>query len=364
MKKWAHFNLIAAVAAVLVWAALMAPAQAFEASVSGQVNQLIMWADNGDESDFFIADNDNSSTRFRFRGSEDFERFKIGFRIELEAERNSSSKLDIPNTGDGDFNFNDRWLDAYFDTSFGKISIGKGDGAANGTSEIDLSGTSVITYSEINATAGDFIFLESGTKQKSDITVDDTRNNFDGLSRNERLRYDTPAFGGFSVAGSVTNGDAWELAGYYDSEFGDHKIAAAIGYVDTQDRGSSEFTQMGLSASWLMPFGLNLTAAYGTRNFEGETKDDRVADGKSEDATNYYIKLGYKWSIHALSIEYGMTEDLDEKDDESSNYGVAYVVKPWKGVELYAAGRVYTLDRQGVDFEDISQIMAGTRIKF
>jgi hypothetical protein len=342
--------------------ALLAPAHAFEASISGQVNHLVMWADNGKDSEFFIADNDNSSTRFRFTGSQDFERLTAGFTMEMEAERNSSSKLNIAESAfdeksdDGDFNFNDRKLEAYFKGGFGKFSIGKGDGAANGTSEVDLSGTSVIMYSGVNDTAADFQFVDEDTGLQSGVSVDATRSNFDGLSRNERVRYDTPSFAGFSAATSITNGDAWELAGRYAGEFGGgHKVAAAIGYIDTKDRDTTKRTQLGLSASWLLPFGLNLTAAYGSADFD---------EAGREDATNYYVKLGYKWGIHAVAVEYGMTEDLDQKDDESDNYGVAYVIKPWKGVELYAAGRVFKLDRTGANFDDISQIMGGTRIKF
>jgi predicted porin len=324
-----------------------------------------MWADNGEDSDFFVADNDNSSTRFRFTGSEKFDKVKVGFKIELEAQRNPSHKLDIPNTGDGSgFNIDDRWLEASFDTNFGKISLGKGDGAANNTSESDLSGTKVIMYPSANVTAGGFSFVNSATREKSNTQIGDTRNNFDGLSRNDRVRYDTPSFGGFKLSTSVTNGNAWEVAGRYKNEIGGHKFLVSAGYVDTEDRGSSEYSQLGASAAWLSPFGLNLMVAYGNRDYSGSTEADRLADGKTEDATNYYAKLGYRWGIHAIAVEYGITKDLDEKDDDSSNYGLAYVIAPWKGVELFAAGYVYSLDRNNVEFEDINQIMTGTRIKF
>ena len=55
---------------------------------------------------------------------------------------------------------------------------------------------------------------------------------------------------------------------------------------------------------------------------------------------------------------------LDLKGDKSTNLGVAYVVTPWGGVDFYGAIRSYTLDQIGPDPENISQIMAGTRIKF
>ncbi len=64
-------------------------------------------------------------------------------------------------------------------------------------------------------------------------------------------------------------------------------------------------------------------------------------------------------------MEWGQTDDLNAKGDESSNVGAAYVITPWKGVELYAMGRVYELDRSsGPSIEDITVIMAGTRVKF
>lgn len=352
--------------ALALWVAVMAvvafstTAQAFEASVTGQVDQMVMWTDNGEDSKFFVADNDNSSTRIRFTGADEYDWGKIGFTMEIEAQRNASNRLDIPDEGeawdDGNFEWNDRKLEAYVDSRFGKISLGKGDGAANNTAESDLSGTAVAGFSDTNATTGGFSFIDSNTKAKV-TTVGNTRNNFDGLSRNERLRYDTPSFGGFSLAASITNGEAYEFAGFWEGDMADNKFIVTAGYVDAQDREPADdtFAQWGASASWLAPFGLNLTAAYGSRNFELASK---------EDATNYYLKLGWIFGIHAVAVDYGMTEDLEQNEDESSNYGLFYVVKPWKGVELFAAGRVYSLDREGVDLEDISQIYAGTRIKF
>jgi hypothetical protein len=194
--------------------------------------------------------------------------------------------------------------------------------------------------------------------------VEDTRNDFDGLGRNERLRYDTPNFAGFTFAGSVTNGDAWEVAAFYAGELGGQRLAASAGYVDTRDRGTTEYWQFSSSASWLAPFGLNLTASFGYRKYQGQTEQIRLLSGQTDDTQNYYFKVGWKLDIHAVALEFGQTDDLELAGDESKNVGVAYVVTPWNGVELYAAARVYELDRFNASYEDVSQIMAGTRIKF
>jgi hypothetical protein len=365
MKRTALYFGMAFVLAAL----LAAPAFALEAKLSGQVNQMAMWADDGDNDDFFVTDNDSSSTRIRFTGEETFGAVKAGVQVEIEAQRNASNLLTIDQNNDGSggsggFEWNDRWLNVYFDTKVGKFEIGKGDSAANNTTEVDLSGTSVITYSDINATAGGFVWRNSdGTAFRNTLTsasspnddsIGETRNNFDGsLSRTERLRYNTPTFGGLYLAGSVANGDAYDASVWYTAElYG--KLAAAIGFTDMAQRAA--YTQAGGSISWLAPFGLNLTAAYGRRYLDNSPRNN---------PTSYYGKVGYKWDIHAVSVEYGVTEDLIVDEDEATNYGAAYVINPWKPVEFYAAYRIYMLDADGVDDpEDIQQVMAGTRIKF
>jgi len=118
---------------------------------------------------------------------------------------------------DGSSDFKERKMEAYFQMDFGKITIGQGDGAANGTSEQDLSGTGVIMYSGVSDTGGSIQFRDSDDNPISSLGA--TRSNFDGLSRNDRLRYDTPKFGGVGFSVSSANGDAYELAARYSSEY-------------------------------------------------------------------------------------------------------------------------------------------------
>ena len=331
------------------------PVQAVEVKLSGQVNRAIMWADNGNDSEVFNVDNDNSSTRFRFTGSEEVnDSVKVGVVWENEYQSNASNNVDIGQENDGTSNFSDRKLEAYFMMPFGKVSIGQGDGAGNGTSEEDLSGTSVIMYSGVGDTSGSINFRDNDDNVIA--TIGSTRSNFDGLSRNDRLRYDTPKFGGATLSVSGTNGDAYELAARYSGDFdGLGKITAAIAFVDANKRADPEYTQIGGSVSWLHTSGINLTVSSGSRDI----------DNTGTDPVNYYGKLGYKFDIHAIAVEYGVTEDLAQDKDESKNYGLAYVIKPWNGVEFYGTYRMYELDRNGTsNIEDIRQVMVGTRVKF
>jgi len=209
------------------------------------------------------------------------------------------------------------------------------------------------TYSDIGTTAAGVTFVDS--TGASVATVGSVHANFDGLSRNDRLRYDSPKLGPVILSASATNGDAWELAARVTTELENiGKIAAAIGYVDSQDRSTPEFDQIGASISWLHDTGVNLTLVYGVRDPDGGIE-----------AENYYAKLGYKRGKHAVSVEWGQTDDLAAAGDEANSYGAGYVFNVYKGIELYAGYRLYELDRSsGLSIEDINILMAGTRVKF
>jgi len=333
---------------------IVAPVYAVSFKISGQIDRAVEYVDNGVDSEWFHVDNDNSSTRFRFVGSEEIGNgITAGIVWETEFESNTSRAIDVGQNSDGSSDFKERKLEAYFSGAWGKATIGQGDGAANGTTEIDLSGTALVTYSDIGTTAAGVTFVESdGTPV---ATVGSVHANFDGLSRNDRLRYDSPKLGPVTLSASATDGDAWELAARLSTEMeGFGKIAGAIGYVDAQDRATPTYDQIGASISWLHDTGVNLTLAYGSRDTDG-----------GRDAENYYAKLGYKFGKHAVSIEWGRTDDLAAAGDEASSYGAGYVFNAYKGIDLYAGYRLYELDRSsGLSIEDINVLMAGTRVKF
>jgi hypothetical protein len=92
----------------------------------------------------------------------------------------------------------DVWIEKW-----GTLRLGQGDTATNGTSEVDLSGTDVAAYSSVDDVGGNFEFRDNGVG--TGITVSDSRSNFDGLSRKDRVRYDTPKWAGFFASGSVGN---------------------------------------------------------------------------------------------------------------------------------------------------------------
>jgi len=360
MKKRLSLGLTIMVfsAATLVF---LTPAQAVDFKISGQVNRAILWGDNGNDDDVKFVDNDNSSTRFRFTGSNDFDQvWKVGMVWEVEMQSNPSNSTDIDigtNDDSGDVTFDERKMEFYVThKAFGTLWLGQGDTASNNTAEVDLSGTDVVQYSSIEDMAGGFTFRDNDDNVIT--SVGSAFSNFDGLSRRDRVRYDTPKFGPIYFSGSYMNGQSWDVAGRFAYEWTNlGKLAAAIGYTGAENQ-RDPFSQIDGSVSFLFDWGLNLTAAYGNRDF------DNVA-GRSSNAWNAYGKLGYKFGKWAFSVDYTYSENVDTENDEATSIGAAAVFNPWESVEFYGGYRWHSLDRQGVsNIEDLNAVMIGGRVKF
>ena len=353
-KKYMGLIALALAAAIMV---VVAPAYALDFAISGQLNRAALYADDGTSAKWFFVDNDNSSTRFRFRGSNDFENdWKVGFLWEVEMQSNASNRVAMTDDSDlGDVTFNERHMEVWVE-KWGRLRLGQGDTASNGTSEVDLSGTAVAAYASVGDVGGNFEFRDGS--DKTGITVGASRSDFDGLSRRDRVRYDTPRWAGFFASGSIEGNSEWDLATRYAGDLGWARLAAAAGWADfgtsSDSKDGTRDGQFSSSASMLFDFGLNLTASYAFRDQDGTNP------------WNLFGKIGYQFlEKHAASIQYSRTKNLSNKDDKGDTFGLAYVFTPWKSVEFYGTYYLHMLDLdQGSDPDDINILMTGARVRF
>ena len=319
---------------------------------SGQISRAITAADNGTDDDVLFVDNNNSGTRLRLTGKMDVRPgLQAGIAWETQFQDNDSSAQDI---GDSDSSsaFKSRKRELWFKGGWGKVTLGQGDGAANGTSEVDFSGTTIADYSGNNLDDGISFADAAGNKIVKNGAVFD---NFDGLSRNDRLRYDTPDFGPVGVAVSAGQ-DRSELGLRYAKKLGGgSKIGAALGYV-SNDAASADWTQVGLSASYITAGGFNISGHYGEKDLDTAGRTDPAG---------VYIKVGQKMGPHNLSVSYHSVDDNALEGDEAERVNLAWVYNITKGVELFADYQNASLDRAGgVGIEDSDQVSIGSRIKF
>lgn len=335
-------------------------------SLSGQVNRGLLFVDDGEETEVHNVDNDASSTRIRFIGEADAsDTLTVGAAIEVQLESNSTADVNqlTTSSGAGTDNFTQRRLEVYFsDKNLGKLWLGQGWTASEGTSEEDLSGTALAGYSDTDLLAGGQIFRNADNtlalteNNGKALNVKSAFTNMDGLGRNDRVRYDTPSFGGFTLATSLTQGEAKDVVVKYKAGYEGVKVAAALAYVDLDSTDVED--QVNGSVSLLLDGGLNATFAAGSQS----TADNR-------DPSFYYTKLGYKMGVHAFSVDYHRSDDTlsgaAAVGDEATSYGAQYVrtIKDWS-TEAYVGIRNYELDRTGSDFQDVLGVLAGARVKF
>ena len=276
-------------------------------------------------------------------------------------------------------------MDVYLDfASIGTFTLGHGSTASDGTSEVDLSGTTVAGYALTSGWAESFKFFDKNANALSGTTVGNVMSDLDGNSRKDRFRYDSPKFSGFQISASTfevdtvdnsaTNTDrhdpAYDIVLRYSGKFGDAvKLAAAVAYSDypSSDAANAAKNQVNGSLSVLFN-GISVTFAAGQKEL------DNVAATQSDSAGCYYGKLGYMADFSsvgttAFAIDYGKYNEFSRiKDDEASTYAIYIVqnLKNW-GTELYTGYRIYKLENRpstNEDFDDIGVFFLGMRVKF
>jgi cell division protein FtsB len=330
----------------------------------GQVNKAVLFADDGNDDNWYVVDNDNSSTRVGLRAAaRPRQGMEAGTRMEVEFQTNPSNEVSQIDKNDvGDNNFKKRWFDVYLSSErFGEVRLGHGSTASDGTSEVDLSGTAVIGYSSVSDLAGGQFFFNESTGSLTTTRVGNVFSNMDGLGRDDRIYYQTPEFYGLSAATSWVSGGAADVSVGYAAKWGPFAVGAAMAYGGYGSDSPGIDNQVNGSASALHDSGLNFTLAAGTRNFHSAARDD---------ATFYYGKLGYRRDFFrfgetALAVDLERSYDLARNADEAESVGLMGVqdFTEW-GTEYFFGYRNYRLDRPGMDLNDIDAVMTGVRVKF
>ncbi|MEP5730263.1 MAG: porin [Sulfitobacter sp.] len=328
----------------------------FSFTFGGQINRGILSVDDGVDTREFSVDNDNSSTRLRARAAYSFGDYVVGGQIEYEFEFSSTAAVNQLNSDVSSSVANERKFELFAETPYGNFAYGQGDTASNGTSEVDLSGTTVVGYSGVSDLAGGILFRD----QAGALTTQRIGGNFsnlDGNSRQERFRYDTPVFAdGVVVSVSFGEDSRNGIALRYKNDFGDFAFSGALSYNEREgaDRVNG-------SASVLHnPTGVSFTFASG---------EDSL-DNSDQDPSFYYVKLGYerdffKFGSTAFSVDYYDGSDISSLGSDSDSFGLLAVQNIDRhNLEVYAGYRSYSASAATADFQDIDALLVGARFKF
>jgi hypothetical protein len=234
-------------------------------SISGSVNRLVLWWDDGRSSGtYYGLDNGNLTSRFLFSGSAKMTpKVTTGFEIQIATRGGSSlsvSQLDedgkisgiIPNvntsaTGPiGIPSLNAPNVDPYFADArrvflwlehedLGRLSVGRLDMAGVWTT-IDLTGHVFNVGSGSLALINGSFFIRGPAGQYYAMVWGNITDPGTAFNRNEQVRYDSPTWKGFIYSASVAEaGDYWGTMLRYFGEHSGFRTVGQLGYERSMD---------------------------------------------------------------------------------------------------------------------------------
>jgi hypothetical protein len=404
-------------------APISSAADKIRVTLSGQVDRAILFGSDGKSSNFRNVDNINSSTRFRLLGEGRVTPdTTLGSNLEMELRQNPSSTTTLvqnqpqaagnvsPTIRQGDvFIANQNW---------GGLRLGFGSTASYLTNENDLSGTFIAHYVGAAEMDGGFAFRQNGTMRVPGgvggklvsspdgafgPAVSSVFNNFGGLGRDARIRYDTPVWEGLQLSTSYVDGGSYDAALRLGRSFEGFRIIAAVAGADATHRNHTPTTNLGyagvpagfvggaslagVNAAPSAPVQADVTPN-GSRHFDGSfsvlhdsgfsltmsggVRDPRYRDplGKPLSPNLFYTKLAYQHDFFnfgrtAVGIDYTNQDEVIFNGDEAQSYSLGLVQNiDATATELFASVRRETLHRTIGQFHPIVAAWTGARIRF
>lgn len=283
-------------------------------TVSGLVNEALLFWDDGQESNAYVVTNEDAQSRVRFLGEAEIAKgWKAGYLLEIGIRGSRGDRVD-QDTADGgsaadqiSTRHSAWWLSS---KDYGKLWLGLTSDAADGITEINLANTNHFASSN-KQFAGDggngfLIFDNSGNAiplgptgssslRWGNVSSPPGAAQQIGEGHRENLvKYETPTFGGFVASASWGEDDIWNIALRYKGEFSGFQLAAGIAYSEinrnnqnTWRRGAGDTDELGLSASLLHTgTGLYVTGAY------GQLTDDGVPANLNDESEFYFVQAG------------------------------------------------------------------------
>ena len=308
-------------------------------TISGFIGHEVLWWDDGTQSDAYIGDSSNLTSRFRFRGEAKINPLvTAGFTYEWAAVTNSTGGGNQLNGGDdlGASGFaanagacgtvgigsstvgcaTTRDATVYMrHAQLGLVKIGQGSTANDNLVLIDLGGMGVAGSPDIANHAGGYILRSNNGTFANAAGINWTgairgHESWDNNRRNH-VMYETPTLQGFTVQAAVAEDNYWDIALRYAGEFNGVRIAFGIGYqedsefnagpqIGTSTAGVLCATNCNVTTSDLkgsgsilhVPTGLFVTFAAGKRELEGSTAGTAATAYTGPDLKYWYVAGG------------------------------------------------------------------------
>lgn len=293
-------------------------------TVSGHVNEAVMFWDDGGESNAYVVDTQNDQSNFSFSGDAAITPdLTAGFTILIRLQDSLSGEVsqDDDDTGLDPLLL---WEANWFLESkhLGRVTVGLAPRVSDGAPEQDLSETGVAGYAGVQDVGGGMALRRSSNGALVDVGWGDLYSHFNGDTANI-VRYDTPVLGGFGLSASWGEDDIWDIGASYEGKVGDVLVSGAIAYTEATDEngafgdpGEPNYSiVVGSIALLHEPSGLNALVSAGQQSFDDPVVDADGFTRSVSDAKFIYTKLGWIATLNSFGHtafygEYGWFEDF------------------------------------------------------
>jgi predicted porin len=366
-------------------------------TISGWVNEEILFWDDGHESNVYVGTNDLERSRFKFSGKAKIDGdWNAGYTMEIGLRGNNSGKFSDQSLGFT--NAVDVRKSSWFieNKNLGKVTIGL-DGTSTYHLLDDADGANTRNYSDAEGASvaqGAFKLKSGGLDVAGGLLWTDAMRGFNGSTpgqsgRRDIIRYDSPTIMGFVASASWGEDDMWDTSLTYNNKLGDFKLVAKAGYGEGTDDVSTAChkTTLHMECQWWgvagtvmhEPTGLYVYGAYGHQH-DNRATDPGLTPTADETDTMWLVQGGIEQKFIAL----GKTTLFGEyrKDEAGSN--VAKGIQN-SSLDFWAVGAIQNIDAAAMDLyliyrnasgdvtpfgkakiglDDFDMVQAGARIQF
>ena len=272
-----------------------------------------------------------------------------------------------------------RHANVQYSGAFGKVTLGQGSEAGDGSQFSDTTGV---------------IGIGHGSGQSTAFSLGDFFGSLDSGGRQNMVRYDTPNLGPLGAAVSVANNDRVSGLLKLSHELGGTTLGAQLGMLKWTVEGSETDnpSTVGASIGATMASGLTVSGAWAKGddmnpaivddaatatfldrfdltlgNFTGGTNPIIPDLGSyTVDPSYFQAEVGYKFGNTGVAVSWHRSSDFVVEDSEGTAIGIGVThTLPKAKAELYAAAENYDVELvKGGKSVDETVFAIGTRVKF
>ena len=292
-------------------------------TVSGHINEAVLFWDDGRETNAYVVSNNNSRTRFRFVGDAKINAdwsagylLEFGLRYADSRTRTQSSASGSSVVASNAANVIDiRHSAWYLDSkTFGRVWVGNTSTAADSITQIKLSNNINLENDPTFQSGGFFLRNANGTlasATRANLKSGSLNGNVGEGDRANTVKYVAPVFAGFTFSAAWGSDDQWDVALRYAGEFSGFRLAGGVGYqeiytsfgagnggctnagpggVVSATESTSDCNTIGLSASILhVKTGLFVNGSWG--RLQDNNRRNLNATARNEDS-HWFIQGG------------------------------------------------------------------------